>query len=1058
VVRRFAIVVVVCAIAAITVRVFAVGPAAGDIGPPFHMSAWLPSVQANIFSQDGLENTDLHPLKTNLCEGTLGIPFGTDPGWVRVNGSPNPNTPFVKGTGQVLPDLYHALHKAGLIDEVGHDYKTNPFVHESDNTYNHYMHDLNIMVTLDHDDTFPLLAEGNWDFHQYDSNEIGMLEVEWERGAVPRWAWPAMNDRMTFWGAHIFDCGHGDDPDFIDVVHYRTEVHPPVGWVIYRNLASTFDMEQDPGDAKRNQSPWHWYDTGSPPDHQGMGATVGGGLLNTPVQATVADAFFSDFGGNTVEALNGCDDNGAASDTTDAVCNEPFANSWRWMQKILNQDYTFFVPAPPKPSPDAQILWNSEDRCVETPINPGNPGGDVEGAIEALPGDNAFNIGSATCVTDEVHEATGPLGEPGIQVTVQAHSGPDGVAGTPDDPTYPANRYVAFGKRYKVAWDYVAPPAQRVHTYNVSFDTLQVYNDAEDCGEDGEWVMGIRVDEESRYPIDGSGDGGDPFWENGAIDDDRCIIGHTPTFKTYSIGESYAVDVVPGEAINITERSFDLDDNTNDTAPIVHAYRTAPGTYTDGVANPDVEGGHTITYTITDVTQDAPAPGFMFIGTPQYGPTLETDGLLRVSGNTPLILDGTNASELEYKIWTVGDAEPTTWKFDSSSPMEVDTSGLGDGKYQIKFAAVSNAGIVSIRQGLEIQLDVTPPTLTVPSSFSTPATSVNGANVSFSTSATDTLPGPVSIICTPASGSFFPVKQTTLVHCFATDAVGNQSNVGSFTIKVFSPFGYVNDFVALGLQATQVGSGTTVISGNVGAFDKTLTPGGNQVTEVRIGAGSMLIGGPQVAGDTVRLDPGVLAGEVYAVDPISAGPGAIFGARNGYVPLFLCLPAFPGFMAFGADLTVKNNMLLPPGNYGALRVFPGVKLTLLGGTYVFKSIALDSQSALLAVRPTTVEVSLRVATRDNVTIGPAPGSSNSAHDMVFYVAAPDVLRLLAWQAGDQLFITANVYAKNGTFSVGRNSVAIGAFIGNAVTIGNATTMRIDSAFDCDYPPPPPRDR
>jgi hypothetical protein len=163
-------------------------------------------------------------------------------------------------------------------------------------------------------------------------------------------------------------------------------------------------------------------------------------------------------------------------------------------------------------------------------------------------------------------------------------------------------------------------------------------------------------------------------------------------------------------------------------------------------------------------------------------------------------------------------------------------------------------------------------------------------------------------------------------------------------------------------------------------------------------------------------------------------------------------------MAFGADLTVKNNMLLPPGNYGALRVFPGVKLTLLGGTYVFKSIALDSQSALLAVRPTTVEVSLRVATRDNVTIGPAPGSSNSAHDMVFYVAAPDVLRLLAWQAGDQLFITANVYAKNGTFSVGRNSVAIGAFIGNAVTIGNATTMRIDSAFDCDYPPPPPRDR
>ena len=221
-----------------------------------------------------------------------------------------------------------------------------------------------------------------------------------------------------------------------------------------------------------------------------------------------------------------------------AVCydDEYVPNSWEWWQPLLKEDYTFFVPAPPRPSPSAQLLWSSVDNCSATPANPGNPGDDVEGAGEASSGETAYNIGNATCnIPDHVAVATGPLGEPGISVTVRAHSGEDGVVGTDDDPTYPSNNYVAFGKRYKVAWDYVPAGNARVKTFDVHLDTLRVYDDAEPCIEDGEWAMSIFVNEQWRHPVRGHGDSDTPFWSDGAVDDDKCIIGHDrPTSPTTS--------------------------------------------------------------------------------------------------------------------------------------------------------------------------------------------------------------------------------------------------------------------------------------------------------------------------------------------------------------------------------------------------------------------------------------------------------------------------------------------------------------------------------------------
>ncbi len=56
------------------------------------------------------------------------------------------------------------------------------------------------------------------------------------------------------------------------------------------------------------------------------------------------------------------------------------------------------------------------------------------------------------------------------------------------------------------------------------------------------------------------------------------------------------------------------------------------------------------------------------------------------------------------------------------------------------------------------------------------------AAVTYSASTSDNCPGPVSLVCTPPSGSAFPVGTTT-VNCTATDAAGNQASC-SFTVTV----------------------------------------------------------------------------------------------------------------------------------------------------------------------------------------------------------------------------------------------------------------------------------
>ncbi|CUR52691.1 exported protein of unknown function [Nitrosotalea devaniterrae] len=77
---------------------------------------------------------------------------------------------------------------------------------------------------------------------------------------------------------------------------------------------------------------------------------------------------------------------------------------------------------------------------------------------------------------------------------------------------------------------------------------------------------------------------------------------------------------------------------------------------------------------------------------------------------------------------------------------------------------------------------VTPIIITVPSPIVVQSTSSSGTVVTYSVTAVDAVDGPITPVCTPTSGSTFPVGTTT-VTCTASDAAGN-SKTATFAVTV----------------------------------------------------------------------------------------------------------------------------------------------------------------------------------------------------------------------------------------------------------------------------------
>jgi len=111
-------------------------------------------------------------------------------------------------------------------------------------------------------------------------------------------------------------------------------------------------------------------------------------------------------------------------------------------------------------------------------------------------------------------------------------------------------------------------------------------------------------------------------------------------------------------------------------------------------------------------------------------------------------------------------------------------------------------------------VDGTPPAITCPADMAVEGETEAGAVVTFTAAAADACSDP-TIVCTPPSGSLFPIGKTTVV-CLATDPAGNAASCG-FEVTVLSDAGAreVMEGVLADLQALLAGATTAVDQRNL---------------------------------------------------------------------------------------------------------------------------------------------------------------------------------------------------------------------------------------------------
>lgn len=320
-----------------------------------------------------------------------------------------------------------------------------------DNPIDHHSRDRNFFV-------FPdpfyahLTAIGN--FHVGEDNEIGRIEVEWESASFPSWALPMEGDRVHVEGSHIWDCAHGDNG------RYRTEIHPPRLVMTLRDAADQWQKDcqaTDPPDPDCIDGKV------TIPARPGWADTMPG-LGSVPVPVTRADIFASSDGGEAREQLT-C--------FSSILLPPPPGCPPDWYQDIRGT-YDLFVPAPPRPDQDAQLVT----KLVPHPFLTCTSDDDCGGALDEL----ASHPERFTFTPQD-----SPAGS-GVAIHIDL---------TGDEP---ASLLYGFGFTFEVGWNRVATVVPR--RVKVTIEGMHVANTTDSgLDDDGEFEISSLIGDTFRHML-----------------------------------------------------------------------------------------------------------------------------------------------------------------------------------------------------------------------------------------------------------------------------------------------------------------------------------------------------------------------------------------------------------------------------------------------------------------------------------------------------------------------------------------------------------------------------
>lgn len=258
------------------------------------------------------------------------------------------------------------------------------------------------------------------------------------------------------------------------------------------------------------------------------------------------------------------------------------------------------------------------------------------------------------------------------------------------------------------------------------------------------------------------------------------------------------------------------------TAPPNLTFSTDPGVCVATVAEADL-GTPTVTddapgYTVSLVRSDgaafdAPYPRgtttVIWTVTDAEGLTASASQFVTVNDTEPPAINSvppvTVSTDPGQPYATVGSIAPSA----NDNCGDVTVTGPTGGQYPIGtttlvWVATDGSGNESSTSTTITVLDLEPPVLSVPASFTVNATMTSGAVVTFAATATDNS-GSVSVECSPTSGSVYGIG-TTSTTCTATDPFGNETSK-SFSVTVLGAADQLRDLIAF-VESLNLHNGT----------------------------------------------------------------------------------------------------------------------------------------------------------------------------------------------------------------------------------------------------------